>query len=95
MAPCFRPWQEYFVHISTGLDRDFDVDGIFVDSWGWQLNRPMQTAEEKLLYTPLQYNLGVLDLAKSVRIAIRDVKPDAIVIGESASKAWAGIGMVA
>ena len=67
------------------LVRDYGADGIFLDSWAWQMNRPMQTEAEHVLYTPKQYSQGVLAIADRVRAAIQAIKPDAVVIGETTS----------
>lgn len=87
MVPCFSPWQNYIVATATRLVRDFDADGIFLDSWGWQMNWEMKTAEEGTVYSLLEYNRGVLELARRVRQSIRAIKPDAVVMGESTSGA--------
>ena len=62
----FRPWQDYLVGIVERLVRDYGADGIFLDSWAWQMNRPMQTEAEHVLYTPKQYSQGVLAIADRV-----------------------------
>ena len=59
------------------------MDGIFIDSWGFQMNWPTQTDEENILYSPKQYSQGVLSGADRVRAAIQAVKPDAVVMGET------------
>ena len=85
MPAPFRPWQDYLVEISERLVRDYDVDGIYLDSWGWQMNWPMQNRAEGVLYSPKQYNQGVLAIADRVRTAVQALKPDGVVIGESTS----------
>ena len=87
MVSCFEPWQEFIVNKARTLVQDFGVDGIYLDSWGWQMNWPMRTTSDSAPSTPLAYSLGVLDLAKRVREAIRSVRPDAIVMGETTSGA--------
>jgi hypothetical protein len=87
MVPCFQPWRNYITNIAAGLVGHYDADGIYLDSWGWQLNWPMQTAEEGVMYSPLEFSLGVLTLARQVRETIRGVKADAVVLGESTSGA--------
>ncbi len=87
MVSCFRPWQKFIVEKARTLVDDFGADGIYLDSWGWQLNWPMKTAAEGVFYSPLQYSRGVLELAKEVRQAVRAVRADAIVMGESTSGA--------
>jgi hypothetical protein len=83
MVAPFRPWQEYLAETCVRLVRDYDVDGIFIDSWGYQMNWPMQTDEESVLYTPKQYSQGVLSGVDRVRAAVQAIKPDAVVMGET------------
>jgi len=83
MVAPFRPWQDYLATTCTRLVRDYGVDGIFIDSWAYQMNWPMQTDEEGVLYSPKQYSQGVLTGADRVRAAIQAVKPDAVVMGET------------
>ncbi len=87
MVSCFRPWQNFIVDKSRMLVEEYGADGIYLDSWGWQMNWPMKAAPEQVVSTPLEYSLGVLNLAKQVREAIRSVRPDAIVMGETTSGA--------
>ncbi len=87
MVSCFRPWQDFIANKAKTLVETFGVDGIYLDSWGWQLNWPMKTASQDVIYTPLQFSQGVLELAAKVRQAVRSVRPDAIVMGESTSGA--------
>lgn len=68
------------------LARDFDVDGIFFDSLGWQMNWPAKT-EQSALFSPAEYSRGVLTIADRVRETIQRIEPDAVVIGENTSGA--------
>jgi hypothetical protein len=61
------------------------VDGIFLDSYGWQMNWPMRTKEGDRFYAPIAHARGVLQLTDRVREAIRRHKPDAVVLGETAA----------
>lgn len=83
MVAPFRGWQDYVASTAVRLVRDYGVDGIFLDSCGFQMNWPMQDDEERKLYSPKQYSEGVLALVDHVRAAMQAVKPDAVVIGES------------
>ena len=83
MVAPFRPWQDYLAETCVRLVRDYGVDGIFIDSWGYQMNWPMQTDEENVLYSPKQYSQGVLSGVDRVRAAVQAVKPDAVVMGET------------
>lgn len=87
MISCFPPWQKCIVDKAKMLVEEYGADGIYLDSWGWQMNWRMKAAADGPLCTPLQYSLGVLELAKQVREAIRTVRPDAIVMGETTSGA--------
>jgi hypothetical protein len=83
MVAPFRPWQDYLAETCVRLVRDYGVDGIFIDSWGYQMNWPMQTDEENVLYSPQQYSQGLLSGVDRIRAAIQAVKPDAVVMGET------------
>jgi hypothetical protein len=85
MVAPFRPWQDYLVSVCQRLVRDDGVDGIFLDSYGWQMNWPMTTVAEGRLYSPLEYCRGVLELTDRVRSTIQGIKPDAVVLGETTS----------
>lgn len=84
IAP-FNSWQDYLVSVAERLVRDYDADGIFLDSWAWQMNWPMQNIAEHNLYTSKQYSQGVLTLTDRIRTAIQTIKPDAVIIGETTS----------
>ncbi len=77
------PWQDYVVKVCERLVRDYGVDGIFLDSWAYQMNWPMQTREEGVLYSSKEYSQGVLTMTDRVRKAVQAIKPDAAVIGET------------
>ncbi|MBZ5607640.1 MAG: DUF6259 domain-containing protein [Acidobacteriia bacterium] len=83
MVAPFVPWQDYIVQVAERLVRDYGVDGIFLDSYAYQMNQPMQTQAEGILYSPAQYSQGVLTLTDRVRNAIQAIKPDAVVLGET------------
>ena len=79
-------WQDYLASVTERLVREFDVDGIFLDSLGWQMNWPAKT-KQSVLHSSADYSRGVLTIADRVREAIQRVKPDAVVIGENTSGA--------
>jgi hypothetical protein len=56
IVPSFRPWQDYIVGIAERLVGDFDVDGIFLDSWGLvdELAHEDGRREDSLLSTRIQ-----------------------------------------
>jgi hypothetical protein len=76
MVPKFSRWQDYVEQVVTRLVNDYGADGIFLDSFGWQMNWPMSVrylgpaGEEPHDYWPLEYAQGVLELADRVRSAI-------------------------
>jgi hypothetical protein len=84
MAP-FGAWQEYITSICERLVCLCKVDGIFLDSYGWQMNWPMIVAEDGRPCTPAEHVRGVLQLAERVRTTIRRHNPDAVVLGETSS----------
>jgi hypothetical protein len=85
MVAPFVPWQDYLVQVVQRLVCLYGADGIFLDSWAWQMNWPVHTGEDGRLFSPRLYSLGVLELTRRVRDAVRRIKPDAVVIGETTS----------
>jgi hypothetical protein len=86
MVAPFQAWQDYISAIAVRLVRDYGADGIFLDSWAWRLNLPVSNAAGSyVLYSPLQFTQGVEKLTEKVRDAVRAVKQDAIVMGETTS----------
>jgi Domain of unknown function (DUF6259) len=83
MVAPFLPWQEEVVGIAQRLVKDYGIDGIFLDSWAWQMNQRLSVAKEGIIYSPAQWNEGVLTLTEKVRTAIRSIKADAVVLGET------------
>lgn len=81
IAP-FRPWQDYVLAVALRLVHEYGADGIFLDSWGWQWNWPLQNSEMGRPCTPWEYSRGVLELADRVRDVIG---PDRVVLCESTS----------
>jgi hypothetical protein len=82
VAPFFN-WQQYVIEIAESLVGDYGADGIFLDSYAWQMNRPMKCSDENRLYSAQDYSVGVYTLAEMVRTAIRNIKSDAVVLGET------------
>ena len=83
MVAPFPPWQEEVVAIAQRLVCDYGFDGIFLNSWAWQIDLRVAAAKERITYTPAQWNEGVLSLTEKVRAAIRAIKADAVVLGET------------
>ena len=85
LVPATLAWQDHIVAVATRLVRDFNVDGIYLDSMGWEMNWPSTTLSEQRVYTAKEYSLGALALTDRVRAAIRAIRPDAVVMGETTS----------
>jgi hypothetical protein len=85
MVACFPPWQQYLVKLARKVVGDWDADGVYLDSLGWELNWPSHMLHAN--YSPKQYSEGVLQMTDEVRKSIQEIKPDAIVMGESTSGA--------
>lgn len=83
MVMAHEPWQTYIAAQCERIVSDYDVDGIFLDSLGWQWNRLFHVWDENRSWTMRQYNQGTIELADRVRKAIRKHKPDAVVLCES------------
>ena len=84
MVAAYEQWQDYCVKICEELVREYDIDGIFLDSLGWQWNRLYYTDGGKKIYSYEEYNQGFIELNNRIREAIREIKPDAVVLSESA-----------
>ncbi len=76
-------WREHIIDVAVSLVREFDIDGIYLDSMGWQMNWPAATRAENKRYTSKEFTLAALQLVERMRAAIRKIKPDAIVMGEN------------
>ena len=83
MVAPFGPWQDYLIGVAQRLVRDYGADGIFLDSYSWQLNWQVRVGSSRQYYSPQAYNLGVLQLTRRLRAAIQAIKPDAVVLGET------------
>jgi hypothetical protein len=99
MVAPYSNWQTELTNIATRLVRDDQVDGIFLDSGGWQLNWQASVPADSSQppFSSLQFSQGVLEMARNLR---RDVKnlnpwtPDPVVLGETTSgemrRGWDG-----
>ena len=83
MVAPFGPWQDYVVSVAQRLVGEYGADGIYLDSYGWQMNWRVRVGTGSQMYSPQEYNLGVLQLTNRVRSAIQAIKPDAVVMGET------------
>jgi len=83
MVAPFSDWQNWVFSICERLVGQYKADGIFLDSWAWQMNWPMKAGPNGPFYLPDEYSKGVLLLADLVRDNIQAINPDAVVIGET------------
>lgn len=85
MAAPLQAWQDYMIAVCERLICLLGADGIFLDSYGWQMNWPMTTNSGSFVCSPGEHARAVLQLTDRVRAAIRRHQPDAVVLGETAS----------
>jgi len=85
MVAPFSNWEDQLIEICRRLVGDYGFDGIFLDSTGWQLNRPMGTSEEGVFYSSQEWSLGMARLINRVRNAVVDENANAVVLSESVS----------
>jgi len=77
-------WQDYLAETCARLVGDYGIDGIFYDSMGWQWNRRMYDKDGRR-HTCDENSLGLLELIRKTRAAIRAVNPEAVIMSESGS----------
>lgn len=86
MTGLLPAWQDFIAAKAVELVQQYGIDGIFLDSAGWQMNRPVYDRFGNLFCDSKLYSVGVLALVQRVRDAVRTVKPDfAVVLGETTS----------
>jgi hypothetical protein len=76
-------WQDYLINRAVSLMTATGVDGFYLDSWGWQMNWPVETSAENANYTSQQWTAAALRFVDRFRAAIRAIKSDAILMGEN------------
>jgi hypothetical protein len=88
-------WQDYIINRAVSLVEDTHVDGFFLDTWGWEMNWPVQTSSEDVNYTSQEWTAAALRFVDRLRAAIRtaamkvnpdlhgDYKIDPVVLGEN------------
>lgn len=86
-------WQDYLINIvihtdpleanSINLVKTTGVDGVFLNSWGWQMNWPVGTSSEDVDYTSKEWTAAALRFVDRFRNAIQEANPNAIVMGEN------------
>jgi hypothetical protein len=93
MAMPNTQWQDYLINIvsisdptetnAINLIKTTGVDGVFLDSWGWQMNWPAGTSSEDVDYTSKEWTAAALRFVDRFRAAIQLGNPNAIVMGEN------------
>lgn len=81
-----EPWQAYLAELCADLIEEYDADGIYLDSYGWQWNHLFRRPDEDRLRSRSSWNAGVLETVRRVRRAIRNIKPDAVVLTEGGNE---------
>jgi hypothetical protein len=84
LVPTLPEWQKYMIDTALRFVGKYHADGIFLDSYAWQMNRPMQvqTNVATSVYAAQDYARGLLSLVQNMRTAIQQINPEAVVIGE-------------
>ena len=85
MVAPFPPWQQYVTDVARRLVGEYGADGVFLDSYAWQMNLGISAWDEGSTRSALEYSRGVLGLTDKVRREIRAVRSDAVVLGETTS----------
>ena len=85
LCPADEAWQQCLADICARLVRDYDVDGIFLDSYGAQRHHTCYNHLHSHWPETDIWNKGLSDIIARVRSAIRRIKPDAVVMTESGS----------
>jgi hypothetical protein len=87
-------WQDHVVAVARRLVGEYGVDGIFLDSWAWQMNLRMRTQGDPHFYSQREWSQAALSLTRRVRDAVREIRSDAVVIGETTAgpiaRTWDG-----
>ena len=84
MVAPYSVWRDYVVSIARRL-LSYGADGIFLDSYAWQMNRPMYCNDENVRHSAQDYARGVLTLTDAVRAAVPSIFNTTIVMGETTS----------
>lgn len=85
MNPYSSIWREKLKDLFKRYIIEYDVDGIFLDSYSWRMNKTFTTKEEGRQRTALEYSKGVIDLVEDLHSYARKLKSDVIVMGETTS----------
>jgi hypothetical protein len=82
MVAPFDAWQQYVANTARRL-LSYGADGIFLDSYAWQMNRPMYCNDEGVRHSAQDYAAGVLTVTDAVRAAVPSIFNETIVMGET------------
>lgn len=84
MVPNHVEWQDHLASICKTLVKDYGVDGIYLDSLGWQFGHANSVASDPTtVYAPDEYNAAWVTLLKKVRETVKAANAEAIVLCES------------
>jgi hypothetical protein len=84
MCPACPEWVDYVVDVGRRLVGEYGVDGIHIDSFGAQKKGYgcVNPAHQHEIGNPQVFHDGRVTLARQVRAAIQNEKPDAVVMVE-------------
>lgn len=78
-------WQDKLTELAVMMVQEYDVDGIFFDSYGCHFNQLFATAKDQDFIAIQEYNAQMVVMMERIRTAIRRIKPDAVVLAETGS----------
>jgi hypothetical protein len=80
-------WQDYLINAAANVMTATSIDGFFLDSWGWQMNWPVESSAENVTYTSQQWTAAALRFVDRFRAKIRNINKDKnvnpVVMGEN------------
>ncbi|MGM9564346.1 MAG: DUF6259 domain-containing protein [Faecousia sp.] len=85
MVASNETWQDTLTELAVTMVQEYDVDGIFFDSYGCHFNQLFAAAEDQKFTAIQEYNAQMVVLMERIRTAIRRIKPDAVVLAETGS----------
>lgn len=85
MVASSQEWQDKLTELAVMMVQEYDVDGIFFDSYGCHFNQLFATAESQEFVAIQEYNAQMVVMMERIRTAIRRIKPDAVVLAETGS----------
>lgn len=83
-------WQAHLCDVARMLVGEMGVDGIYLDSYGWQFNWPFRRTGEKRIRTHREWNRGVLETIDAIRETVRSINPESVVMTESFNEIMLG-----